>query len=615
MPNGDFAVNLSKPLRMAVAALLVSGGAIALAPTAQAATIAATWVKTTNTGAGGGWNPPSPDPSGITYNSRTGKLIISDGEVEETNLSWHVWQGTNLWEANLDGSIARSGLNTKPWSNEPTGVGFRPQSTSFPERLFVSDDDQARIFEVNAVDGVYGNGNDTQTSSSVSFLNLGPRNDAEDVAVDLDVTRNGRLFLVDGKGKRAFVYNPGPDKVFNGVGDFVEQTFNLGNMGAGDPEGIAYNAARDTVFVLDDPTNRLYEVSLTGALLNTVTLPFTMKSGAGLAFAPPSDGGSGMNAYIVDRGVDNNTNGSTFNDGRLFEVAIPGLGGGTTPPANQAPVVNAGPDVTLTMPASGPATTTLTGSVTDDGQPAGAAVTQSWTGAGVTFGSPGATTTTASFPAPGTYVVRLTASDTQASAFDEATVTVNPAGTTPPPSGGGVIDAKILASTDDAEQVVASGAVMLASGDLNLPLDGSRVQMAGMRFSGVGVPQNATITKAYVQFQADEVSTGPVTLDITGELANDAAGFTTAASSISSRAQTAAAAWSPVDWGTLGARTAAQQADVTSVVQAVVSQPGWAGSHLVLIVKRTSGSGNRVAESFDGGAAKAPVLHIEYTVP
>ena len=77
------------------------------------------------------------------------------------------------------------------------------------------------------------------------------------MAVDLDLTRDGRLLLVDGKGKRVFVFDPGPDSVFNGTGDFVEtRTINVGNMGAGDPEGIAYNAFRDTVIVLDDPSNK-----------------------------------------------------------------------------------------------------------------------------------------------------------------------------------------------------------------------------------------------------------------------------------------------------------------------------------------------------------------------
>jgi hypothetical protein len=46
------------------------------------------------------------------------------------------------------------------------------------------------------------------------------------------------------------------------------------------------------------------------------------------------------------------------------------------------------------------------------------------------------------------------------------------------------------------------------------------------------------------------------------------------------------------------------------VVQEIVNRQGWAsGNALALIL---TGSGARVAEAFEGGAARAPVLHIEY---
>ena len=55
-------------------------------------------------------------------------------------------------------------------------------------------------------------------------------------------------------------------------------------------------------------------------------------------------------------------------------------------------------------------------------------------------------------------------------------------------------------------------------------------------------------------------------------------------------------------------------ADLTSVIQEVVSRPGWAeGNSLVLVV---SGTGERVAESADGiSTDDAPMLHIEYSAP
>jgi PA14 domain/K319L-like, PKD domain len=97
-------------------------------------------------------------------------------------------------------------------------------------------------------------------------------------------------------------------------------------------------------------------------------------------------------------------------------------------PPNTAPVVNAGADQTITLPSSA----TLSGSATDDGLPSPPAqLTRTWTkvsGPGtVTFANPSAASTTATFSAAGTYVLRLTASDSVLSSFDELTVTVNAA--------------------------------------------------------------------------------------------------------------------------------------------------------------------------------------------
>ncbi len=100
--------------------------------------------------------------------------------------------------------------------------------------------------------------------------------------------------------------------------------------------------------------------------------------------------------------------------------------------ANLPPVVRAGDDLTVTHPA--PAN--LSGVVSDDSPPnAKVQLTVVWTkvsGPGtVTFGNAASATTTASFSLPGTYVLRLTASDGEFTVYDEVTVTVN-SGNRPP---------------------------------------------------------------------------------------------------------------------------------------------------------------------------------------
>jgi hypothetical protein len=49
------------------------------------------------------------------------------------------------------------------------------------------------------------------------------------------------------------------------------------------------------------------------------------------------------------------------------------------------------------------------------------------------------------------------------------------------------------------------------------------------------------------------------------------------------------------------------------VIQEIVDRPGWsAGNALVVIV---TGSGKRVAESYNGLPSGAPLLHVEYSQP
>jgi hypothetical protein len=99
--------------------------------------------------------------------------------------------------------------------------------------------------------------------------------------------------------------------------------------------------------------------------------------------------------------------------------------------ANQPPLVSAGPDLVVSLP--NPAN--LQGTVSDDGLPVGGTLTSTWTkvsGPGtVTFANASAALTSASFSLAGTYVLQLTANDSELSAFDQVTVTVNPAGASP----------------------------------------------------------------------------------------------------------------------------------------------------------------------------------------
>ena len=182
-----------------------------------------------------------------------------------------------------------------------------------------------------------------------------------------------------------------------------------------------------------------------------------------------------------------------------------------------------------------------------------------------------------------------------------------------PSSETKTVKVKIAASADDAEEV-GSGAVVLNSSDLELVADGSRgTQTVGLRFRGVGIPRNATILNAHVQFKVDEVNTESTSLTIRGQASDNTSTFSTSSGNISSRPLTkASVSWQPSSWTSVGATGSAQKTpSLTSIVQEIVNRSGWSSGNSLAIIVR--GSGERTAEAFDGDKAGAPTLYVEYT--
>jgi hypothetical protein len=172
------------------------------------------------------------------------------------------------------------------------------------------------------------------------------------------------------------------------------------------------------------------------------------------------------------------------------------------------------------------------------------------------------------------------------------------------------VQVRVAGASDDAEEA-ESGAVELASGDLELVDDGG-LQTVGLRFAGVTVPRGVTIRNAFVQFEVDEPTSQATSLTIAGQASDRAASFTTAARNVSARPRTTATvSWSPAAWPTEGAAGAAERTpSLAPVIQEIVSRTGWtSGNALALII---TGEGRRVARSFDGQPDGAPRLRIDY---
>ena len=136
-------------------------------------------------------------------------------------------------------------------------------------------------------------------------------------------------------------------------------------------------------------------------------------------------------------------------------------------PVDQPPVVNAGTDQTITLPASA----NLDGTVTDDGLSTLTTLWSATSGPGtVTFGNASLVDTTASFSVDGSYVLRLTATDGTGPVFDEVTVTVNPAVSTD----------VIFADGFESGNFSAWSAVVDAESDLSVSPGAALVGSSGM---------------------------------------------------------------------------------------------------------------------------------------
>jgi uncharacterized protein YjiK len=274
-------------------------------------------VRTTDMAA---FSPPSPDPSGLAYLGAANTLLVSDCEVEETAGGITNFQGANLWAMSLDGNmlgaanISSVPPTVVPMSDEPAGAAWNPGNGHY----YFSDDDALQIFDLNpGLDGLVGTADDTWTSFSTVPTGNG---DPEGIAYD---SWHERLFVIDGTNREVYQYTLS--------GDLVEQ-FDVNQYGAMDPEGIEFNPLEGTLFVLSNRANRvILEMTTSGSLLQTIN--FSASSAvapAGLAYAPASDDSGARHFYIVDRGIDNNTDPNII-DGKMYEMTAPATFSKTDP--------------------------------------------------------------------------------------------------------------------------------------------------------------------------------------------------------------------------------------------------------------------------------------------
>jgi uncharacterized protein YjiK len=257
------------------------------------------------------WSPPSPDPSGITYLPASGRLLVSDGEVDEMR---EYFTGDNVFESSLSGQLLAT-HSTIAFSNEPTDVTIDPESGHW----FFSHDGHRTIYEVDlGSDGAFGTSDDRLTSFSTRPFNCV---DPEGLAFG-----DGKLFISDGLGKEIFIVEPGENGRFDGVapaGDDKVSHFDTSQIGQPDPEGVEFNPDTGTLFIVSNDHHAVVtEATMSGELIRIIDISsLSAHSPAGVAYAPGSQDPSSRSLYIVDRGIDNGDD-PDENDGKIFEISL-----------------------------------------------------------------------------------------------------------------------------------------------------------------------------------------------------------------------------------------------------------------------------------------------------
>lgn len=173
-------------------------------------------------------------------------------------------------------------------------------------------------------------------------------------------------------------------------------------------------------------------------------------------------------------------------------------------------------------------------------------------------------------------------------------------------------------STGTAEEDTSDGDIAIASSDLEFYHDGDTEQVVGIHFEQVNLPEDAVITNAYIQFQADQEGAGDVTVNITGDASDNAVGLSDNGDyGISSRtATTANVDWAIASW--VGQKDEASEnqrtPDISAVITEIISRDGWvSGNNLAFVFTGVSRSDGAWREAESGTASGGPILHLVYT--
>jgi sugar lactone lactonase YvrE len=423
------------------------------------------------------WNPPSPDPSGLAYLGGN-RLIMVDGEVEEKVGGITHFEGANVWEFTLSGSVIRStNISTVqptnvPMTDEPTGVAWDPDTGIF----YITNDGKKRVYILDpGNDGLIGT-----TDDSFSFFSTTANNNTNTDPEGIAFGYNGgqpRVWVADGTNREVYEYTL--------TGTLVSH-FDTAGFGVDDPESVEYNPDSGTLFVMSSQKPKpkkglrtlIVETDLDGTPLKIIDISvINAQQAAGLAYAPASDGSGAKRFYIVNRGIDNDSDPHII-DGVMYEMTAPSSST-PPPPTNQPPnavndsastAMNTAVNINVVSNDTDPNGNLNPNSVTVTAPPSNGSVTNN--GNGVLQYTPNNNFT-------GTDTFPYQVCDTN-NACDTATVTVTVTNTPPPPGGdlifadgfeSGNLSAWTSNTTDGGDLSVTTAAALVGGRGLQAVID------------------------------------------------------------------------------------------------------------------------------------------------
>ena len=256
---------------------------------------------------------PSPDPSGLALLSQRGAVVIVDSEVEEGP---H-FAGTNVWIWKPGEGVLRN-LRTTRFSMEPTDVALNGSGNT----MYITDDSEDGVF-------IWRKGGDARWGTEddpVSMIQT--RHFASRDTAGADFARRS-LFLTDGDNAtsdhRVYRLRPGPNGQIDGAapqGDDVVTSFSTLPLGITLPSDVVYDADSGHLFIVSAQEEVIAEATLAGDFVTTYDMSHTtIRSAAGVTFAPASGAGTGRHLFVADRGKDNEE-APAENDGRIFEFDV-----------------------------------------------------------------------------------------------------------------------------------------------------------------------------------------------------------------------------------------------------------------------------------------------------